>query len=86
MDPKLILIFGDRNNAHALQVHNSLRLCDGTFKIFPMPFHQLFKVHIQFIGGFTRLAFMRYLRGAYEGVHTWEGGRMMEGEKRRELD
>ena len=51
MDPERILIFGDRDNVHALQVHNSLWLCDGTFKICPMQFYQLYTIHIQ-IGGF----------------------------------
>ena len=51
MDPERILIFGDRDNVHALRVHNSLWLCDGTFKICPMQFYQLYTIHIQ-IGGF----------------------------------
>ena len=33
MNPERILFFGDRNNVHALRVHNSLWLCDGTFKV-----------------------------------------------------
>ena len=41
MDPERILIFGDRDNVHALRVHNSLWLCNGTFKTYPMQFYQL---------------------------------------------
>ena len=51
MDRERILIFGDRANVQALRVHNSLWLCDGTFKICPMIFYQLYTIRIQ-IGGF----------------------------------
>ena len=50
-DRERILICGDRANVQALRVHNSLWLCDGTFKICPMQFYQLYTIRIQ-IGGF----------------------------------
>ena len=51
INPERTLVFGDRDNVHALRVHNSLWLCDGTFKFCPMQFYQLYTIHIP-IGGF----------------------------------
>ena len=51
IDTERILIFGDRDNVHAIRVYNSLWLCDGTFTICQMQFYQLYTIHIQ-IGGF----------------------------------
>ena len=49
--PREFLFFGHRDIVHALRVHISLWLCDGTFKICPMQFYQLYTIHIH-IGGF----------------------------------
>ena len=50
MDPIRIIVFDDRDNVHALRVQNFLWLCDGTFKICPMQFYQLYTIHIQIFG------------------------------------
>ena len=51
LDNERMLIFGTRENLQSLTTNNSLWLCDGTFKITPIQFYQLYTVHIQ-IGGF----------------------------------
>ena len=38
MDPEQTLIFGDRDNVHALRVRNSLWLCDDTLKFCAIQF------------------------------------------------
>ena len=50
-DTERILIFGDLENLNALKLYNKTWLVDGTFKICPSQFYQLYTVHIQ-IGGF----------------------------------
>ena len=47
MNPIRIIVFDDRDNVHALRVQKFLWLCDGTFKICPMQFYQLYTIHIQ---------------------------------------
>ena len=49
-DTQRILIFGDIENLNALKLYNKTWLVDGSFKICPSPFYQLYTVHIQ-IGG-----------------------------------
>ena len=50
-DKERILIFGDATMVAALSTYKNLWLCDGTFKICPLQFYQLYTVHIQ-VGGF----------------------------------
>ena len=45
MDLERILIFGDWDKAHALQVNNSFWLCH--IQSYPMQFYQIYTVHIQ---------------------------------------
>ena len=49
-DTQRILIFGDIENLNALKLYNKTWLVDGSFKICPSPFYQLYTVHIQ-VGG-----------------------------------
>ena len=46
-----MLIFGTQENLESLKTNNALWLCDGTFKVSPIQFYQLYTIHIQ-IGGF----------------------------------
>ena len=49
-DSERFLILGNMENLNALCSHSKVWLCDGTFKICPSQFYQLYTVHIQ-IGG-----------------------------------
>ena len=49
-DTERILIFGDIENLNALKLYNKTWLVDGTFKIFPSQFYQLYTVHMQIDG------------------------------------
>ena len=50
-DNERMLIFGTHENLESLKTNNALWLCDGTFKVSPLQFYQLYTIHIQ-IGGF----------------------------------
>ena len=49
-DPERVLIFGDRDNIQSLILHRDVWLCDGTFKVCPIQFYQLYTIHIQLAG------------------------------------
>ena len=49
-DPERVSIFGDRDNIQSLLLHRDVWLCDGTFKVCPIQFYQLYTIHIQLAG------------------------------------
>ena len=59
-DNERMLFFGTQENLESLKINNALWLFDGTFKISPIQFYQLYTIHIQ-IGGFYPLFIMLYL-------------------------
>ena len=67
-DSERVLIFGDKDTVKSLQVYNSLWLADGTFKICPPHFYQLYTIHIE-IGGFYPPWLYALLSNKQEGTY-----------------
>ena len=68
------LFLGDMTSLKALRIHSKTLLSDGTFKICPSQFYQLYTVHIQ-IGGFHPPAFT--FSQQQKGVHLQQTGFLM---------
>ena len=50
---------GDRDKIQSLILHRDVWLCDGTFKVCPIRFYQLYSIHIQ-LAGFNPHAIMHF--------------------------